>query len=99
MSIQDVCLSINKLSNDALDYPMSYFVYIIFKLWSMKYNLDKHLNLAMDTLTSIFVCKAFQIRGLILPKLLVLNIGTSFVNMEIIILSCKMIVYLIIGSV
>ena len=37
----------------------------------LKYNLDVLLNLTMDKLTSIFVCKAFQIRGLILPKLLV----------------------------
>ena len=31
----------------------------------MKYNLDILLNLTMDTLTSIFVCTAFQIFGLI----------------------------------
>ena len=29
MSIQDVCLSINKLSNDALDYPIL-ILYILF---------------------------------------------------------------------
>ena len=62
MIIQDVCLSINKLCNDALDYRILIVYYIIFKLCSMKYDLDKLLNLTMDTLTSIFVCKAFQIR-------------------------------------
>ena len=66
MIIQNVCLSTNKLCNDVL-----YFVYIIFKLCFMIYNLDILLNLTMDILTSIFVCKAFQILGLILPKLLV----------------------------
>ena len=54
MIIQNVCLSINKLCNDSLHFVFL-FVYIIFKLCSMKYNLDLLLNLTMDTLTSFFL--------------------------------------------
>ena len=53
MIIQNVCLSINKLCVMIHYILYSYFVYIIFKLCSMKYNLDILLNLTMDTLTSI----------------------------------------------
>ena len=61
MIIQNVCLTINKLCNDALHFRKSYFVYIIFKLCSMKYNLDVLLNLTMDTLTSIFVVVVYPL--------------------------------------
>ena len=49
---------------------LSYFVYIISRLCSRKYNLDVFLNLFIDTLTSIFFCKAFQIRRLLFIKFL-----------------------------
>ena len=54
MIIQNVCLSIKNCV--MMHYILySYFVFIIFKLYSMKYNLDIFLNLTMDTLTSIFL--------------------------------------------
>ena len=65
MSIQDVCLSINKLSNDAL---IILFLFCIYYFQVVVHEIQFHLNLAMDTLTSIFACKEFQIRGLILAK-------------------------------
>ena len=49
---------------------LSYFVYIISRSCSRKQNLDVLLNLVIDILTSFFLCKAFQIRGLIFLKLL-----------------------------
>ena len=54
----------NKLCNNALHFlrNLIFYNYIIYKLCSIKYNLDVLLNLTMATLTSIFVCKAYQIR-------------------------------------
>ena len=65
------CLLIYKeLVQKCNTFVLSYVVYIISMLCSRKYNLDVFLNFVVDTLTSIFVCEAFQIRGLIFLKLL-----------------------------
>ena len=47
-------------------------------------------NLAIDILTSLYTC---------ITKASSMNIGTSFINTKKSTLSCKMIVYFIIGSV
>ena len=70
MNYTKYLLIYNELVQKCNTLVLSYFVYIISRLCSRKYNLDVFLNIVVDTLTSIFFCKAFQIRGLIFLKIL-----------------------------
>ena len=69
MIIQNVCLSINKLCNDALHFVFLFCIYY-FQVVFHEIQFRHTFELNYGYITSIFVCKAFQIRGLILPKLL-----------------------------
>ena len=69
--IQNVCLSINKLCNDALHVLFLFCIYyfqVVFHEIQFRHTFELnygHINIIF------LVCKAFQILGLILSKLLV----------------------------
>ena len=98
MIIQNVCLSINKLCNDALHFVFVFCIYyfqVVFHEIQFRHTFElnygyiniiflsvKHSKFA-DLYYQNFLCKHWN----------------AFINMKKIILPCKMIVYLIIGSV
>ena len=71
MIIENVCLSLNKLCNDALHFVFLFCIYYFqFVFHEIQFRHTFELNYGQINI-NCFVCKTFQIRGLILPKLLV----------------------------
>ena len=98
MIIQNVCLSMNKLCNDTLHFVFLiciYYFQVVFHEIQFRHTFELnygHINVN-------FRLYSIPNSRTDITKASFVNIGTSFINMGKMILPCKMIVYLIIGSV
>ena len=98
MIIQNVCLSINKLCNDTLHFVFLFCIYysqVVFHQIQFRHTFE--LNYGYIKVN--FCLYSIPNSRTDITKASCVNIGTSFINMEKMILLCKIIVYLIIDSV